>query len=88
MEIVIDKLIGLNLSMLDTSGLDIGNDSGIKIKWTDSSGFIITNEDATTYYIQVPQGTRGYIQELDLSNNLRISGFGQYHIWYLQLKIN
>jgi carbonic anhydrase/acetyltransferase-like protein (isoleucine patch superfamily) len=77
--VVRDKLISLNLAISGTSGFDIGNDSGIEIKGTSGSGFIITNQDATRYYIQAPQGTRGYIAELDLSNNLRISGFGQFY---------
>jgi len=72
---IIDKLISLNLNLLNLLGADNGGNSGIEILGTSGTGYIKTNLDGTSFLIKAPANPNsGYIVIQDLNNSIYITG--------------
>jgi len=73
--LMLDKLISLNSNSI-LKGIDNGSLCGIEIMGISSSGFIMTNLDASRYQIKSPLygASINYITVQDLNYNLIISG--------------
>ena len=74
--LIVDKLISLNVNSSTLQGADIGLLSGIEIMGISSSGYIMTNTDATRFILKSPLlgAPTNYITIQDSNNNLVISG--------------
>jgi hypothetical protein len=72
---VVDKLISLNADITNLYAIDIGNNGGLEILGTTSTGYIRTSNDSKYYELKYPNNNSLYkIPILDSNNNLYITG--------------